>query len=111
MANLLSNSMPHKVHFYADGFNNLPIFDYCAQRRNITPYASNCTNVYPYHDSPLHCIGTAKVPQMGHIHWKIYDDKGNKTIINDPNGVTECIIKDLSDSTRAMLVKAKHHNP
>jgi hypothetical protein len=81
MANLLSNSMARKVNLDADGFD-LPV-DNCASR-NITPFASDCTNVRPYTGRPLQGIGTTAVPQVGHVRWKIYDNDGNEAIIDDP---------------------------
>jgi hypothetical protein len=81
MTNLLSNSIACKVHFDADGFD-LPVKN-CASR-NITPYASKCTNVCPYKGRPLQGIGTAAVPQIGHVRWKIEDKNRNKSVIDDP---------------------------
>jgi hypothetical protein len=72
---------PRKVDFDPEAFDL--VIDNCASR-NITPFASDCTNVRPYHGPHLIGVAPATVTEIGHVRWTITSDAGEDVTIDDP---------------------------
>jgi hypothetical protein len=95
---------PHKVDFDPEAFDL--VIDNCASH-NITPFASDCTNVRPYYGPRLIGVAPATLTEIGHVRWTITSDTGEGVIIDDP----ACLICPSAPS-RILSVNhwAKLHN-